>query len=191
MIIFDIDNVLANVDHRKHFIDPEENENFARWNGCDFRGFKEGQFQLDVKWKPDYKGYDAACDEDEPIQAVLDVFIHLTQGEPFNHDVQIWSGRSESVRDTTLKWLTNLSGHTEDIGYWDRRLKMRPIGNAELVCDLKNRWMFERSKIDTTHRPPGIKYDPGIEMVFDSDPDSIAMWRRHGIFVFDCRQKGD
>lgn len=27
-----------------------------------------------------------------------------------------------------------------------------------------------------------------IDFVFDADPDSIAMWRRRGIFVFDVNQ---
>jgi hypothetical protein len=27
-----------------------------------------------------------------------------------------------------------------------------------------------------------------IDSVFDSDPESIKMWRRRGIFVFNCAQ---
>ena len=49
MIIFDLDGTLADCEHRRHLVEPEKNENFARWNGTEFRGFKDGQFQTDIK----------------------------------------------------------------------------------------------------------------------------------------------
>jgi len=30
-----------------------------------------------------------------------------------------------------------------------------------------------------------------IDFVFESDPKSIAMWRRRGVFVFDVNQSGE
>ncbi len=146
----------------------------------------------DKKFIPDWPAFFDACDKDKPIQPVLDAFIHLTQGEPFNHDVQIWSGRSESVREKTLKWLTGLTGYLEDMIYWDRRLKMRPIGDFTLDEQLKERWLNGRCADLIEHHfkgePYPKKYD--IDFVFDSGPKSIAMWRRRGIFVFDCNQTG-
>lgn len=179
MIIFDLDGTLANFEHRRHFITPPDDakhiftDSVPHENGCILIG--EYQFKNRKQWKPDWKSFYEASDKDTPIQPVLDVFIHLTQGEPFNHDVQIWSGRCESVRHKTLDWLTNLTGYLEDKMYWDRRLKMRPIGDFTPDDKLKEKWMNETiSKKET------------VDFVFDSDPESIKMWRSKGIFVFDC-----
>ena len=196
MIIFDLDGTLANCEHRRHFVDPEKNENFFRYNGNDFRGWKDGQPQLHIKFKPDWKSFYEACDKDEPIEPVLSTFIHLTQGEPFNHDVQIWSGRCESVREKTLKWLVNLTGYCEDYQYWDRRLKMRPIGDNTPDDQLKERWLDEYIQV---MKPFLMEYDTKknitmrnpIEMVFDDRPKVIRMWRRRGIFVFNCCQNDE
>jgi hypothetical protein len=181
MIVFDLDGTLANCEHRRHFVDGSYREGCDHWHQipghpldmCD---------ECKIKWKewrPNWPAFYEACDKDEPIEPVLSNFIHLTQGEPFNHNVQIWSGRCESVREKTLKWLVGLTGYCEDYQYWDRRLKMRPIGDNTPDDVLKEKWLdsyllFKRN-------------DP-IDFVFDSNPKNIAMWRRRGIFVFNCAQ---
>lgn len=163
MIIFNLDGTLADCEHRRHFVEPPEDS----CHDC---------YKI---WKQDWQAFYEACDQDTPNTAVLDVFIHLTQGDPFNHDVRVVSCRCESVREKTLKWLTDLSGYTEDIQYWDRRLKMRPIGDTKPDHELKEQWLNDALGEGTL-----------IEFVFDSDPQSIAMWQRRGIFVFDCNQSG-
>lgn len=186
MIIFDLDGTLANCEHRRHFVEPPEDRCMTCYemltSSQELRENPRLQCHCGSTpgiWKPDWKTFYESCDQDTANTAVLDVFIHLTQGVPFNHDIQIWSGRCESVRGKTLKWLTDLSGHTEDIQYWDRRLKMRPIGDNTPDDQLKERWLDE-----------ALAKGKKIEFVFDSDPDSIAIWRRRGIFVFDCNQSG-
>lgn len=153
MIIFDLDGTLADCRHRRHFIE------------------KDGAN------KPNWDAFYEACDKDEPIQPVLDAFIHLTQGEPFNHDVQIWSGRSESVKEKTLNWLINLTGYCADKMYWKRRLKMRPVGDYTPDDQLKERWLDQ-----------AIENGDKIEFVFDDRPKVVRMWRRRGVFVFNCNQ---
>jgi len=165
MIIFDLDGTLADCDHRRHYIDARRS----------LEGIIQGK-----RFKPDWKGFFEACDKDNVIQPVADAFIHLTQGEPFNHDVRIWSGRCESVREKTLKLLMNLYGTLEDYQYWDRRLKMRPIGDNTPDDVLKERWLDE-----------AISEGKQIEFVFDDRPKVVRMWRRRGIFVFDCNQTGE
>lgn len=175
MIIFDLDGTLADCEHRRKFVqepdiweinegplDPMSfNVNSDKWR----------------KWKPDWKSFYEACDKDKSITAVIDVFIHITQGEPFNHDIRIWSGRCESVREKTLNWLVNLNGYCEFINYWDRRLKMRPIGDNTPDEFLKERWLDEV-----------LSKGEKIEFVFDDCPRAVRMWRRRGIFVFNCSQ---
>ena len=194
MIIFDLDGTLANCEHRRHFVTPPSDTNhiftdsIPHENGCILIG--EHRFKNGGKWKPDWKSFYEACDKDEPIKPVLDAFIHLTQGEPFNHDVQIWSGRCESVREKTLNWLTNLTGYCEDKLYWDRRLKMRPVGDYTPDDELKEKWldeyMFgEECKHKTLEGAVPLNT---IEFVFDDRSKVIRMWRRRGIFVFNCCQ---
>jgi hypothetical protein len=201
MIIFNLDGTLANCEHRRHFVqapDEDGDENYDRYYSPDHEMSdrrKKMIFKHKVTgeiWQPHWPAFYAACDLDEPIEAVLSTFIHLTQGEPFNHDVQIWSGRCESVRQKTLKWLVNLTGYCEDYQYWDRRLKMRPIGDNTPDDVLKEKWLQELLQESMQNCLDGKKlWHKGIEeidFVFDSDPTSIAMWRRRGIFVFNCAQ---
>lgn len=194
MIIFDLDGTLANCEHRRHFVDRAHpiNEN-RRLSEISLVSTPHPDPDPYV-WKPDWKAFYEACDKDTPIQPVLDAFIHLTQGEPFNHDVQIWSGRCESVREKTLDWLTNLTGYLEDKMYWDRRLKMRPIGDSTPDDQLKEKWLNELilgqycplcyGARDITCPCKTTK----IQFVFDDRPKVIRMWRRRGIFVFNCCQ---
>ncbi len=183
MIIFDLDGTLADCEHRRHFVEPLHPKNIDNAEMLSYNAYT-GELVKAIGWKPNWKAFYEACDQDTPNIAVLDVFIHLTQGEPFNHDIQIWSGRCESVRGKTLKWLTDLSGYTEDIRYWDRRLKMRPIGDNTPDDQLKERWL------DETYQDTKWGRKTTIEFAFDSEPDSITMWRRRGVFVFDCNQNG-
>lgn len=179
MIIFDLD-CLADDSHRRHFIDPEDNDDECYSSYCDC-----------PRWKPDYAAYNDACEGDEVIRPVLDTFIHLTQGEPFNYDIEIWSGRCESVREKTLNWLVNMTGYTEDYRYWERRLKMRPIGDNTPEWELKEKWLNEKCKhvsLNLETRKT-IKDNHEIEFVFDKDAESISMFRRNGIFVFSCNQE--
>jgi hypothetical protein len=163
MIIFDLDGTLANCEHRRHFVEKND-----------------GKLRCGENWKPDWDAFHEACDKDTPIEPVLDVFIHLTQGEPFNHDVQIWSGRCESVREKTLKWLVNLTGYCEDYRYWERRLKMRPIGDSTPDDILKEKWLDE-----------ALSEGKKIDFVFDDRPKVVRMWRRRSIFVFNCNQSDE
>lgn len=170
MIIFDIDGVLANCEHRKHFIDPEKDSRAFK--------FEDNWYWLDAMvnhqnyfpWNPDYEAYDSACDTDDPIEAVVQTMRRHSQHE----EIQIWTGRSESVSEKTIDWLYDKIPLFAPRSWFYQNLKMRPLGNNEPSCDLKNRWLND------AHQP--------IEMVFDAEPNSIHMWRRHGIFVFDCRQ---
>lgn len=193
MIIFDIDGVLANVDHRKHFIEPNECHGFE--DLYEFKDFWVHKF-TGKPWKPDYEAYHEACDGDDPITSVINLLEYIDEAQEYGSDtpwvsyddIQIWTGRSELQRKKTEKWLSkNMRHYHKDMPI----LKMRPIGNTEPTCDLKNRWLYERTADLMEARMDGIipkKHD--IEMVFDADPDSNHMWRRHGIFVFDCRQRG-
>jgi hypothetical protein len=82
-------------------------------------------------------------------------------------DIFIWTDRIESYREKTIKWLTDNQLFFDGI-------KMRPEGNKEPYHQLKENWLKESQE--------------KIEMAFDNDEESIKMWRKNGIFCFDCRQ---
>jgi len=64
---------------------------------------------------------------------------------------------------------------------------MRPIGDNAPDDVLKEKWLDEAS-IYVNGLSGRIGRSDPIDFVFDSDPSSIAMWRRRGIFVFEVNQ---
>jgi hypothetical protein len=170
MIIFDLDDCLADCEHRRHFVteppmwqanegihDPMlHNVNCDKWRS----------------FKPDWQAFYEACDKDKLIWPVKSMLVQNSHRE-----IQIWSGRCESVRKKTICWLYD---HTEFCEtFLDSILKMRPIGDYTPDDQLKERWLDEALAEGKT-----------IDFVFDDRKKVVEMWRRRGIFVFDVNQKG-
>jgi hypothetical protein len=186
MIIFDLDGTLADCEHRRHFVDPEK----ALEKDMHLLKDDIGLYYVDADpaiksyWKPDWKSFYEACDEDKPIIPTMELYSRLWKESDYYDDFCIWSGRCASVRKKTEKWLEKY-----DIRYSE--LKMRPIGDSTPDDELKERWLDEYLKLDP-NKLEGTKYsrkDP-IEFVFDDRPKVVRMWRHRGIFVFDCNQTG-
>jgi len=174
MIIFDLDGCLANCEHRRHFVDPSTNPDYVKWHW-----YTQGDLNFEwvhkdtrEKWEPNWPAFYEACDNDKPIIATMHLLISLWFRE--GEDVQIWSGRSESVRGKTEKWL---SENIFNSGIDPCKLKMRPIGDTTPDDVLKELWLDE-----------AIATGNKIDFVFDDRPKVIRMWQRRGIFVFNCAQ---
>ncbi len=193
MILFDIDT-LADDSHRRHFIDPSKNPNFKRRWDCTLEEFLENRMipeeyipvgttkdeclnNTHELFKPNWPAFYEACSDDRAIQAVIEILEKLSQ----NHHVEIWSGNCESVRERTEQWIKK---HIQPF-FKLERLKMRPIGDARPLWELKEMWVGELMQ---QYQPKYRYMHHDIDFVFDSDPESIAMFRRWGIFVFDCKQ---
>lgn len=185
MIIFDLDGVLANCEHRRHLVDPYNYPDI-----CEYSNYRIvcGQPLIDLDGKASWrykktgepfkhglKEFYEACDKDEPIQPTADLLVSLMLENiiRLGHEIQIWSGRCESVREKTVKWLE------ESIWGCSYKLKMRPIGNNTPDEILKERWLDE-----------ALAEGKKIDMVFDSSETNCDMWNKRGIFVFDCNQSG-
>lgn len=202
MIIFDLDGVLADCEHRRHFVDPTKiinptygNSDWITSNSPEDELLGYVNVRETKKFKPDWQAFYEACDKDLPIESVISIFESLIYE---NHvrlgkEIEIWSGRCESVREKTEKWL--------DFHVWGSclcKLKMRPIGDNTPDEQLKERWLDEYISSMWPKLEPVTPENEGmilrkkypIEFVFDSDPKSVPMWRRRGIFVFDCNQTG-
>lgn len=201
MIIFDLDGTLANCDHRRYFVDPLENPTYEYVPKNNEVGWKEGYYcnmigdpYFGEPWKPDWRAFHDACDKDKPIMPTRCLFDFIGMNGQYTK-LKIWSGRCESVRENTENWLKNNS-FAYAIHQFDIELKMRPIGDSTPDDQLKEKWLDEYIEsmypklLPTTKENEEEVYrrkDP-IHYVFESDPKSIKMWRRRGIFVFDVSQ---
>lgn len=188
MIIFDLDGTLADCEHRRHFVDPVYQNDKG---GYHYEGYCQDDLsspiylvsnETEERWKPDWRAFYDACDQDTPIHSTLGILrmLHFC-----NAPIEIWSGRCESVRWKTEHWMF-VKGFPLDI-----KLRMRPIGDNTPDDQLKEKWLNERCadlmEAQIENRMP-VKHD--IDYVFDDRPKVVRMWRRRGIFVFDCNQTG-
>lgn len=176
MIIFDLDGTLADCEHRRHFVDPTKSVNHIL-QGYDGNGkmIEEAGVYCNIidgqRFKPNWKAFYEACDKDTPIEFVIHVFKKMNE----NYGIEIWSGRCESTREKTEKWLYEYIP-----GYSFVRLKMRQISDNTPDDILKEKWLDE-----------AIAEGKTIDFVFDDRPKVVRMWRRRGIFVFNCNQSDE
>lgn len=144
MIIFDLDGTLADCEHRRHYVQGK---------------------------KQNWKAFHEECIYDSPILPVikvLDNFIVL------DCEIQIWSGRCESVRSQTEEWLAM---HVIENDKYPIKLKMRPVRDYTPDDQLKEQWLDE-----------ALSQGKEVACVFDDRPKVVRMWKRRGIFVFNCYQ---
>lgn len=133
-VIFDLDGTLADVTHRLHYI-------------------RDG--------RSDWDGFFRACVDDTPINEIIGIYKSL-KNVPANR-IEIWSGRSDLVREESAHWLTRHMGFDpiRDI------LRMRPHKDYTPDDELKESWL-----LSLPHKP---------DLVFDDRQKVVQMWRRNGI----------
>lgn len=177
MIIFDLDGTLANCDHRKHFVDPFKNSEYEPiWTRAqtDIVNISPKWFHKTTgkKWEADWNSFYGACDKDIPIKKIIGIYKALMG----HYDIEIWSGRSESVRDKTIDWLHKHLGLDFYSDEHCSKLRMRPIGNTEPDDEIKAIWLHDAKILE----------DKEIDFVFEDRPKVVRMWRGYGISVFNC-----
>lgn len=74
-VVFDLDGTIANIDHRRHFVE---------------------------KLPKDWDKFFDMCSEDVPVTHVIRM-MHMFASAGYR--IEIWSGRSDVVRGQTVKWL--------------------------------------------------------------------------------------
>ena len=137
-IVFDLDGTLADDTHRQHHIVGEER---------------------------DWDAYFAACEGDVPLWptiGVLQMMVHC------GHRVEIWTGRSESCRGQTERWLSRVLG----LEIWPL---MRAEGDHRPDTVVKGEWL------------DGCGASPP-DLVFDDRSKSVAFWREQGITCYQVAQ---
>lgn len=141
LYLFDLDGTLANIDHRKHFIEGERKS-----------------------WSRFYK----ACVDDTPNTPVIATMeLLLNTGA----EIQIFSGREDSVRKETKAWL---SEHTS-LNMKTTTLLMRPTGDSTPDDELKRNWYENVLTAGERRR---------VVAVFDDRDKVVAMWRSMGVPCF-------
>ena len=141
LYLFDLDGTLAHIEHRKHFIEGERKS-----------------------WSRFYK----ACVDDTPNTPVIATMELLLAA---GCEVQIFSGREDSVRKETVAWLTQ---HTS-LNMRATTLLMRPTGDSTPDDELKRDW-YENALTAGERRR--------LVAVFDDRDKVVAMWRSMGVPCF-------
>lgn len=139
---FDFDGTLANIEHRAHYV-------------------RDGNRQWDKFFEE--------CDKDLPEKEVITVLKALCDA---GHRVEIWSGRSDAVREKSEQWLDKHVGHVLDTdgNFWaasNLLRRMRPQTDYQSDVELKRSWLHEEET-----KP---------DMIFDDRQGVVDMWREEGI----------
>lgn len=136
IVVFDLDGTIANIDHRRHLVDGKDKD-----------------------WDKFYR----QCVNDKPNNRVIELLSILYYRDK---NVQIWSGRSDVVRQPTEIWLNKYV-----VPY--NGLLMRKDGDYTPDEVLKENWLKETISKGFT-----------VSMVFDDRKKVVDMWRRNGIQCF-------
>lgn len=110
--------------------------------------------------KKNWRKFFAESVDDQPNQPVIEVLRSLHRTE---HRIWIVSGRSDEVRDRTVRWL-----QAHEVPY--HQLIMRHAGDFSPDNELK------RSRLVS-----GIIPKERVLIVFDDREKVVAMWRREGL----------
>jgi hypothetical protein len=135
-VVFDLDGTIADISHRVHHV----------------RGHR-----------PDWGAFFAACPDDRPKAPVIAALhAHRFAG----HRVEIWSARSDVVRDATELWLRNNGVPPTLLAH------MRAAGDNTPDTVLKRHWLLQ---LHESERP---------DLVYDDRQRVVDMWRDEGIACF-------
>lgn len=151
--IFDLDGTLADDGHRAHYLHP------LHAIGCDEIYHQAGICRCGKR--RDWDRYFAAAGNDLPKPNIIKVCNDLARW----HKIYILSGRSESTRDVTRKWL-----HEQGVVY--DKLMLRGIEDRTQDDVLKLRWVEEL----------GIKAK--VLCIFEDRQRVVDAWRRAGYTCF-------
>ncbi len=205
MIIFDLE-ALANDEHRRHFIDPKLNAEYCPFfmlaepdlhtgSRC---GYKHKETMQN--FQPDYKAYNEACGGDKIIEPIDKILWDLCHSDS---DIEIWSTRNNGDElQKTIKWMYH---NISSLWSYQKRynlksnefMKFRPTGDTTPQEVLFERWLddyvntpsYDNAKYKNPKDLRTCVKDYNIDFVFSSHKPTIEMFRRRGVFVFDCNQE--
>ena len=145
-LVFDLDDTLACTKHRQGILSQNFDSPTDMWNAF----FDE-------------------CHLDEPIKPMLDLLSTLAITR---HRVEIWTGRSDRVREITTEWLIGYTPFNHNTIHLIT-LRMRPDGDFRPDTQLKGAWIEEYGKPD---------------IVFEDRNKMAKWWRAQGITCLQVRE---
>ncbi len=158
-IICDIDGTIADLSHRLHHIKKEN---------------------------PDWEKFYDEVDKDEPIEEIINIVINMFLND--DHIVLFLTGRNESCRDKTKKWINE---HTKIWEQWsmDDGYFFELFDDCSLLMRKKNDY-----RPDTEVKPDllneYLKDNPETEIAFilEDRTSMVKKWRELG---YTCLQVAD
>lgn len=184
LYIFDLDGTLADISHRRHFVERDYVRVLA--SGADgsalltagpFSSDSAGPGNLERVGPPkDWDSFYAAVGRDAPILPVIATLHQLRQAKC---DIWIWTGRSEVCAKDTMEWL---SCHScmwfRGKDYADLpdvfRFRMRKSGDRRPTHEVKLEWLKSMAPRDRNR----------LVGVFEDRDSVVSMWRGQGVTVF-------
>ena len=113
IVIFDIDDTLADTDHRQCVLDVTKKHT--------------------SEYTSEFACMEALCTFDPPIIAMVTKCVeHINRGD----DVRFWSGRGERQRLATVRWLSNYLQQPQEY-FTEVRLRMRMFADYRANSVLK------------------------------------------------------
>ncbi len=118
---------------------------------------------------PDWDQFYAHCDEDEPIQPIID----LLEDIDFFHDIYFFTGRRESCRAKTEQWIYDYL-HWENDNY---KMYMRRDGDHRHDTEVKPEFL-DQAKLNIAN----------VAFILEDRNSMVKKWRELG---FTCLQVCD
>lgn len=172
-VVFDLDGVLADLTHRLHYITGE---------------------------KKNYHAFFEACDLDVSITHMVDTLKQFAARN--DCVVEIWSGRSETVRDKTERWLLDrdimvgyppigiecmLGADPEPTPppppYRIRKLRMRAAGDKRHDHVIKPEWLGKSNLSGVSPHRAQVRYENHPDLIFEDRRSVVDTWRSLGLMT--------
>ena len=125
LVVFDLDDTLADTRHRRHLIIPP-GEDYVKYDARHPSG----------TFKPDWDAFFAARYGDTPIEPAVHLFHALVKA---GHDVEIWTAARKSSREITEKWLVDKCAIAPA-----HLTFMRQAEDWRKSADLKESWVLQK-----------------------------------------------
>ena len=116
--------------------------------------------------KKDWDSFYSACMEDEPVKEVIALVKLLT----IEYTIVFCTGRRESVRDLTIKWLKQYFDNTFACS---DNLLMRPLGDKRHDTQVKPE-LLKKAQIELND----------IAFVLEDRNSMVEQWRKLGLKCF-------
>lgn len=196
-IILEIDGILSDDSHRRHFIIPPEKH--ILWESQQAEFFIEKDPYLydgTVKlWHPDYEAYHGACDKDGVNEWCADLIESWQCGHDDHTEIILVTNRSEKYRIETVNWIfENNSGISPDF----YKLFMRPdflpcieanfFTNGKCLHDIYERKPDNRPSHEVKREiyESEIKDKYNVLFVLERSGPDAEMYRELGLTVLTC-----